>query len=242
MDNESLHNRIVREIIARVASGEYPAGRRLPGERALCREFDVARGTLRRALLQLKELGVLAIRPGSGVYVGKLSQTSIPQDVLPPDCRSVDLQDIIDARKAIETAAFRQAARRITAGELRDLRRLVERMEAAVGDLPAFLELDLEFHRAIVRASGNAVLCTAFDAIYQYHRFSAIYTSRRDDDERAALACHRQWLAALEKRDVAAGTRILGRHLEAIAGPNGRPARRKSQTTTRKGQRTTNER
>lgn len=230
MEKEQLHNRIVREIIARVASGEYPAGWRLPAERVLCREFDVARGTLRKALTYLKELSVLTIKPNSGIYVRELSETTLPQSVLPPDFRRVDLQDIIDARKAIELAAFKQATKRITNRELEQLRHLVDRMAASVDDLPAFLHLDMAFHRAIVQASGNVVLRTAYEAIHEYHRFSAIYTSQGTSDEREALDYHRRWLAALEKKDYRTGSQILSKHLDAIVKTNSRPVRPKANT------------
>jgi DNA-binding FadR family transcriptional regulator len=231
MQKEHLHNAIVREVIARVASGTYAPGHRLPAERELCREFDVARGTLRKALLQLRDLGVLRIKPNSGIHVQGLPKNKLSPAILPPDFGDVDLSDVIEARKAIEVAACAQATRRVTARQLGELRGLVEQMAASVDDLPAFLELDMAFHRAVVRASGNPVLRTAFDSIHDYHRFSAVYTSQREGDEREALDYHRRWLAALEKRDAAGGSRILSRHLDAVA--NGHSHKRHPATTRR---------
>src|SRR5436305_3664470 len=114
MQKDHLHNRIVREVIARVAGGTYPAGHRLPAERDLCREFDVARGTLRKAITQLREMGVLRVKPNSGIYVQGLPRTKLPNSVLPPDFSQVDLSDVVEARKAIELVAFKQATQRIT--------------------------------------------------------------------------------------------------------------------------------
>src|SRR4051812_7716778 len=165
MQKDHLHNRIVREIIARVAGGTYPPGFRLPSERELCREFDVARGTLRKALVQLREMGVLRVKPNSGIYIQGLPRKKLPREVLPRDFADVDLADVIEARKAIEVAAFRQATTRINSAQTRGLRTLIAKMAAAVDDLPVFLELDMAFHRAVVSASGNPVLRTAFDAI-----------------------------------------------------------------------------
>ncbi|MBI4582387.1 MAG: FadR family transcriptional regulator [Planctomycetes bacterium] len=216
MDRDVLHNRIIREIIARVASGSYAVHRRLPAERALCAEFDVARGTVRKALATLERLGVVRIKPNSGVYVQGVASARLPRAFLPPDFARVDLTDIVEARKAIELAALRRAVERISPRDLRRLRVLADRMEAALHDLPAFLELDLTFHQVLVRASGNAVLATAFEAIYEYHRFSAVYTSQQEGEEAEALACHRRLLAAIEKGDVRISGRVLGRHLDAI--------------------------
>jgi GntR family transcriptional regulator, transcriptional repressor for pyruvate dehydrogenase complex len=225
MDRQRLHNQIVREIIARVAGGRYREGERLPAERSLCGELKVARGTLRKALGILEELGVVAVKPNSGIYVRGLGEARLPRSLLPPDFDQVDLRDIIDARKAIETAAVRLAAQRITDAQLAHLVRLVERMSGAVEDLAEFLELDLAFHQGIVRASGNAVLGTAFEAIYDYHRFSAVYTSQQEGDEQEALDCHRALLRALGNRDSRKACRILVKHLEAMGRYDRRPNR-----------------
>jgi GntR family transcriptional repressor for pyruvate dehydrogenase complex len=216
MDRDRLDNRIVREIIARAASGSYGVGRRLPSERTLCQEFAVARGTLRKALSKLVQLGVLRIKPNSGVYVRGVAHAKLPRTFLPPDFKEVDLADIVEARKTIELAALRQSVGRMSSRDLKGLQALVERMAAAVDDLPAFLELDLAFHQTLVRASGNAVLATAFEAIYEYHRFSAVYTSQQEGEERRALAWHRRLLTAIEKHDVRVSSRILAGHLDAI--------------------------
>lgn len=222
MNREHLHSKLIREIIARVASGTYAVGRRLPAERALCEELAVARGTLRKALSELAGLGVLEIRPNSGIYVRGLPRAALSKKVVPPDFDRVSLSDIVEARKAIELTAARQAAARITAAQVKKLADLVARMAEAIDDIPRFLELDLRFHQAMVRASGNAVLATAFEAIYEYHRFSAIYTSQAEGEEAEALAYHRKLLAALERRDARPICRILGRHLDTMKRYSGR--------------------
>ncbi len=226
MDRDHLHNQIIREIIARVAAGTYATGQRLPAERALGEEFQVARGTIRKAISKLEELGVLRIKANSGIYVQGVAHARLPQTFLPPDFKSVDLEDIVTARKAIELAALKQAVGRIAPRDLKSLRNLIDRMGQTLEDLPAFLELDLAFHQALVRASGNAVLATAFEAIYDYHRFSAVYTSQHEGEEEQALRFHERLLTAIEKGDVRAGCRILEKHLDAVNRYGGSPAKK----------------
>ena len=225
MDREPLHNRIIREIIAMVASGSYTDGQRLPAERSLCKQFDVSRGTLRKGLSKLEELGVVSIKPNSGVYVHSVSPARLPGSFLPPDFERVSLGDIIEARKAIETAAIELACGRIRPGDLKALKALLEKMASAIDDLSRFLESDMAFHQRIVRASGNIVLVTAFEAIYEYHRFSSIFTSQQRSEERLALDYHRSLLDALEKGDAKACRGILIKHLDAMK-KYGRDSRR----------------
>jgi DNA-binding GntR family transcriptional regulator len=60
---------IAEEIRGQIRSGRLPVGSRLPGERLLCEEFGAALGTVRRAVRELKEEGLLGVVPAKGTYV-----------------------------------------------------------------------------------------------------------------------------------------------------------------------------
>lgn len=216
MDKDLLTNKLVREILARIFAGQYAIDARLPSERALGEEFHVSRGSIREALGILAQLGVIAIRRGSGAYVRSLSQFGIPNDYLPREIAAVDLQDILEARKAIETVAVELACHRMGAMELQGLERIVRRMEAELDDLPAFVKCDMAFHEAIVRGSRNAPLITAFEAIREYHRYFQVFSSRRDVDEQLAVDHHHRILEALRRRDPKGASRAIRRHLDAM--------------------------
>jgi DNA-binding GntR family transcriptional regulator len=60
---------IAAALRERIAGGEFTPGAALPSESALCAQYGVARNTLRRALDQLAEEGLIAVRPGRGRVV-----------------------------------------------------------------------------------------------------------------------------------------------------------------------------
>lgn len=60
---------IAAALRERIAGGELAPGSALPSESALCAQYGVARNTLRRALDQLTEEGLIAVRPGLGRIV-----------------------------------------------------------------------------------------------------------------------------------------------------------------------------
>lgn len=68
-DLKTLPDRIADELIARIVTGEYAPGARLPAERALCEELGVDRTSLRMALRQLSRMSVVRAVRGSGVTV-----------------------------------------------------------------------------------------------------------------------------------------------------------------------------
>jgi GntR family transcriptional regulator, arabinose operon transcriptional repressor len=63
------HRRITDDIAARIESGHYPTGTRLPSEPRLATEFGVSRGTLRQALGSLRQGGYVDSIPGRGTFV-----------------------------------------------------------------------------------------------------------------------------------------------------------------------------
>lgn len=60
---------IADDITEKIRTGRLPVGARLPGERLLCEEYGAALGTVRRAVRELKEQGVIGVVPAKGTYV-----------------------------------------------------------------------------------------------------------------------------------------------------------------------------
>ena len=63
------YRRIAEQIAARIESGEYVPGSRLPAEQALAEEYGVAYGTVRRAMDVLRERGLIMTVWGKGTFV-----------------------------------------------------------------------------------------------------------------------------------------------------------------------------
>jgi GntR family transcriptional regulator len=61
--------RVADHVSARIGAGELTEGARLPGERDLADEYGVAIGTVRRAIEELRERGLVVTLPAKGTYV-----------------------------------------------------------------------------------------------------------------------------------------------------------------------------
>jgi GntR family transcriptional regulator len=71
-----LYKAAETEMIRRIRSGEWEAGRRLPNEFVLAEEFRVSQGTMRRALMSLEGMGLLNRKPGRGTLVSDHTASS----------------------------------------------------------------------------------------------------------------------------------------------------------------------
>jgi GntR family transcriptional regulator len=69
MTGEPLYSLVASQAEALITSGAWREGDRLPPERQLCRDFDVSRSTLRQALDELEERGLISRHQGRGTFV-----------------------------------------------------------------------------------------------------------------------------------------------------------------------------
>ncbi|MCF8467769.1 MAG: histidine utilization repressor [Sneathiella sp.] len=67
--SEPLYQQVKELIVARISTGAWQAGDRIPTEHALVEELKTSRMTINRALRELTQEGVLARRQGSGTFV-----------------------------------------------------------------------------------------------------------------------------------------------------------------------------
>src|SRR5215472_16844305 len=73
----SLAVRLTGAIRDAIASGDLPAGRRLPAERALTAALGVSRSTVVAAYDQLRSEGWLESRQGSGTFVSAVATAAV---------------------------------------------------------------------------------------------------------------------------------------------------------------------
>ena len=216
MDKDLLHKKAIREIVALIASGDFVEGQRLPAERKLCEQFGISRGTLRKALIGLEKMGVIEIRPQSGAYIKNFSYKKLPTQLLPADCKKTTIQDVIIARKAIETAAIELACDKVTQEDLVLFEDYIFGMEQSVDDIPEYLYYDIKFHEHIVKSSLNPVLITAFEAIAEYHKYSQVFSSGYETCEEDSLVYHKKILTALKDGNKKACIRLIKLHLDSM--------------------------
>lgn len=64
-----LYARMADHLEARIKAGDLASGARLPGERDLAAEYQVAVGTARRAVEELRQRGLAVTLPAKGTFV-----------------------------------------------------------------------------------------------------------------------------------------------------------------------------
>lgn len=157
----ALTDQAIAKIKDLIVAGEFAPGAKLPKERVLAERLGLSRNSLREAVRALTLIGVLEPRQGDGTYVTSLEPelllagTTFVSDLL----TGHTLLELYQVRRILEPAATALAATRLTDADLDALAETLERMDAAE-TTQAFIDVDVEFHRIIVQACGNATLAS----------------------------------------------------------------------------------
>jgi len=222
VDQDRLYERVARQVADLVARGDLKPGERLPAERELARMFGVSRPTVREAMIALEIAGLVEVRTGSGITVSDAP----PSRVVAFDA-GPSPHELIQARRLIEPEIAALAA---ALGSPAD----VAALEALIGELAdspdhrASQTVDRAFHVGIARATGNTVLVSIVEGLWD-RMFSPLFevVSARTglpENRRMTLADHRAIVAALARRDPADARSAMLAHLThvqmIIVGPN----------------------
>lgn len=212
-----------RQIELLILRGVLRPGTRLPPERELAERMGVSRPSLREALAELHEAGLVDARPGAGVFVAEvLGSAFSPALIRLFGAHDEAVFDFIAFRRDLEGLAAERAARHAGAADLAVIRAAFERMEAGIARRGDGAALDAAFHLAILEAAHNVVLLHVMRSIYDLLREGVFYNRQimfaRRTTRAALLEQHRGILTALEARDPAGARAAVEAHMDYVAG------------------------
>ena len=209
--HRKLYEYVVEEIGLRIITGEYKPGETLPNEDNLCKQFDVSRGALREATKLLAQKGLINTRPKRGTIVQPHQEWNLfDPDILLWKLETGDkldfLKKVTEVRRIIESQAVKFAAKRANDSEIKYIRDCYHRMEQALiseneYNYETYLQIDMEFHMAILDACHNELLAQIGHTMRQ-----AVASARKADIQdfdiqRKSLVYHLQMIDGISKGD-----------------------------------------
>lgn len=204
LEKKSLREQALSALRTAITSGELEPGRHLV-ETELSEMLQISRGTLREALRQLEQEGLLSA--GSR---GRLSVRHLD---------TKEIRDIFAVRAALESLAAR------TLCELPDRLHVIESLHHKIDDMEAAqdasleerIESDMEFHRTLCRLTRNETLVHSWTSLEGSIRMSIMFAGREKGVKNMSVDRHRDIVAAIETGDSALARKTILEHMDTAA-------------------------
>jgi GntR family transcriptional repressor for pyruvate dehydrogenase complex len=216
--SSKVYEQITEQIEQLILSGKLRSGDRLPTERELAEQFQASRTAVREAMKTLAQKGLVDMRPGRGtIVIDGTSQAMRHSLGLMMRVGQADgPENLVEVREILEPEIAALAAARATEEHIAALQEAVEIMDASLDDADTFIDADNDFHRALAKATQNALILSFLDSIVDLlseqrkNIFSVTGGSSRGQMH------HKLLLAAIERHDPEAARVAMRAHLQQV--------------------------
>jgi DNA-binding FadR family transcriptional regulator len=194
-----LSDRIERRIL----DGHLKPGDPLPTEQALAETFGVNRSTVREAIRLLEQEGLLVRAAGRRLRIAQPGMGDLaPRAMRAMVLEAVSFRELWEVGVTLEPRAARLAAGHATESDLAALDENLARTEAVLARGESYINLDVQFHALVARASGNRVLMLAREPV-SLLLAPSFERLRRTLPQAGArnLEAHRRIVEAIRRRD-----------------------------------------
>jgi GntR family transcriptional repressor for pyruvate dehydrogenase complex len=222
-----LVRRAADEAAAQVAEairiGDLQPGERLPSERDLAAQLEISRPTVREALRILAGEGIVEVLPGSG------GGATIVTDLIPrrllgyhPGLSESEVTGVLEARRLLEPRVAQLAAVNGEDAEYQAMAQTIQRQQRLVSprlrrkDEELFLQLDLQFHLLIARASRNNTVVQLTNTLIRDLELARNIAMREPSTPEWVIDIHGRTLAAIRTRNLDLVDSVMDEHLSVL--------------------------
>ncbi|MDQ8734464.1 FadR/GntR family transcriptional regulator [Paenibacillus sp. LHD-38] len=159
-----VHELVSQEIQNYIQEKDLQEGDKLPSVEEMTQMFGVGRSSLREALRYLEAIDIVRVENGKGIFVRDVDTFRFTGKVKIERERQY-LLNTLDIRRALEGKAVELASKNITVAQIKELELCLERYQALKESSKDTSQIDLAFHRYIIKAAHNPILETVMDSI-----------------------------------------------------------------------------
>ena len=204
LERTSLRQQALEALRRAISTGELPPGKHLV-ETELSEMLKISRGTLREALRELQQEGLVSAGPRGWLSVRSLTDQEI--------------RDLFAVRAALESlAAQLLSGTADRSAIIATLRAAVDGMTRAAQDrLEDRIESDLNFHRTLCTLTGNETLVRSWQALEGTVRMSIMFAGTDRAISNMSVDRHSEIVDAIETGDAAQARTTIIAHMDQAA-------------------------
>ncbi len=179
---------VIKHLLEEIARGKIEPGDKLQSADAMAKLCGTSVLSAREAMQSLANIGIVEIIHGRGVFLTNGAPV---------------IEELLEARRVLESHNAMMAAQNIRAEELQTLETLIRGMEEDLkaGDTESFSEKDFDFHYSIGKAAGNRILFKTLNNIRNLLYYQLFTINRLPNIIERSMRCHREIFEAIRQRD-----------------------------------------
>ena len=208
---------IASSLAADIHLGRYQPGEMLPSERGLCEDFSVGRNVIREATTILQGMGLVDLSKGKRPRVVSPTLSKVMEGVGSAAqfffSGSEGLAHLEQARLFLETSLLRYATEHATNAQIGKLVEAIDRCERGIGEIEAFRDADVQFHRILAEIPGNPIFVALHDTFVERLMKNRALLPDFEERNRASNQEHREIVDAILDKDADRALTILTGHL-----------------------------
>lgn len=224
----SLNSPAIADTLVEVIERERAEQGHLPGhflgtKRELIERFNVAPATLGEAIRVLRNRGVINVKPGpgGGIFLAEQSPiTRLGHSLIQLDSSEASVDDCLAITDSLDQEVVLDALHHRSRSDVRDLQRMLSRLEKVWGDADLAQPLNWQLHKRIAEISPNQILrivytnvvdfiLTNLDGIPKAPGFSSTSKDRLD--------VHRRMVQAIVDQDPVAADEAIRDHRTVLS-------------------------
>jgi DNA-binding FadR family transcriptional regulator len=210
----SVSAEVAAYLEERITSSDLRPGDRFPAERDLAQSLSVSRASLREAMRELENKGLIERTPGRGTVV-----TEPPREVdeLLRELAETrqELRNVSELRRLVEPGIAEFAALRAHPSNLLRLEDVLRQSNENLSPAES-LRLDVEFHSLLAQAAQNPLLTTLLTMSSRWTEDVRRHSHATREGRRTSVEGHRAILQAVAAHDPAAAEAAMRRHLDDV--------------------------
>ncbi|HZK61209.1 MAG TPA: FCD domain-containing protein [Anaerovoracaceae bacterium] len=213
-----------------IAASNEPIGSWLLGEKLEGNGITISIATVGRILNKLEKLHFVGKESFKGRIItdkgleaiGKakiLVDINFHKDKLDEMINTKVLKDyimVLQARKAIERETARLAARNITDGEIKNIEEILRRQESNRETNQSVAAEDVNFHKAITKASMNTVLESIYTIISTFGQQTELFEYIRIQVKSPFRTAHQEIFEAIKNHDEERAEKCMIEHINNL--------------------------
>lgn len=169
IERQKLSDQVASLLEDEIVRGVRTVGDQLPSEREMMRQFGVGRPAIREALFALHKKGLVEVSSGIRARITQPTPAVILNELSGTARHFLEQaggqQHFQEARTFFEIGLVRYAASQASEKDLARLEAALAANLAAIHDLAAFKETDIEFHFVLAEIPRNPIFPAIHDAM-----------------------------------------------------------------------------